>query len=70
MIFRLDLRQGCFDFALGIDDESRALGAHVGLAIHAFLHPHPVGLDDRVLIIADDRERQLVLLDELFVALD
>lgn len=41
----------------------------VGIAIHAFLHPDAVGIDDGLIFIAEDGEGEGVFLDELFVAL-
>ncbi len=50
---------------LGVDDEGRALDAHVLLAREALLDPDAVPLRDRVILVGEERERELVLVAEL-----
>lgn len=66
----LHLGQDGFDFAIGSNDESSALGAHVTLAIHAFPHPYVVGIGDPVVLVALNGKGQVVFPDKLLVALD
>ena len=70
MFVGLHLGQDGFDLAVAADDEGAALDAHVDLSIHVFLHPHAVGLDDVAVVIAEQGKGQVVLFDELLVALD
>jgi hypothetical protein len=53
------------DAAVGVDDERRALGAHVGLAVHRLLHPDAVQLADGVVGVGEQREVQIALVVEL-----
>lgn len=48
----LHLTQYRLQFALPVDNERAPLRAHVGLAVHAFLHPHPVSLNHFLLGVA------------------
>src|SRR5947209_3230087 len=52
------------DDALLIEDERRSLHPPICLSIHRLLRPHPVGLGDRVVGVAEQREVHLVLLVE------
>lgn len=54
--------------AIRANDECRALGAHVFFAIHAFLNPDTVGLDDAAGLVAEKWKGQLVLGNELRMA--
>ena len=58
------------DFTVRANDESGALCAHVGFPIHAFFHPDAVRLNDFLIRVAEQGERKIELLDELFVAFD
>ena len=65
MRLRRRLRDHVHDLALAVDDEGRALDAHVLLAVHRLLDPHAVLLEHFVARVADQVELQLVLLVEL-----
>ncbi len=69
MFVGLHFAEDGFDFAVAADDESGALGAHVGFAVHAFFHPHAIRRDDLFVLIHEQRERERVFGDELRVAL-
>ncbi len=45
-----------FDPAIGSDDEGGALRAEVLLAVHAFLHPDAVRIDDLLLLVGEQRK--------------
>ena len=64
------LRDDVADAAVGVDDERRALGAQVRLAVHRLLHPHAVELADGVIGIGEQREVQVLLVVELLDLLD
>lgn len=70
MLFWLHAREDGLDATVWADDEGGALSAHVGAAIHALFHPDTIGIDDMSLFVTDDGEGELMLFDELFVALD
>ena len=53
------------DAAIGSDDESGSLGAHVFFAIHAFFDPHAIGLNNPAGLVAQERKGKLVLCDEI-----
>jgi len=67
--FGLDLRKYFFDPAVGADEERRALDAHVGASVHAFLFPHAIGFGDRVVGIGDECVAEPVLGGELLLRL-
>jgi len=50
-----------------IDDEGRALGAHVPTPIHTLLDPCPEELVELDICIGDESEGKLTLLDEALV---
>src|SRR5438034_7971810 len=56
------------DPALLVDEERRALDAHVLAAVHRLLRPHAVGLGHRVILVGQQREAEAVLLVELALA--
>src|SRR5471030_1301698 len=57
---RLYLAQDGGDAPVAVDDESRPLGAHVFLAVQAFLDPDAVVADDFFLGIGEQREGELI----------
>ena len=68
----------CLDFlrtnhtlhdTLLVDDESSAVGAHIGTACHLFLTPHAEGFYQCLFCVADERERESVFLCEALVRL-
>src|SRR5215208_7723183 len=63
----LDAPHDVGDVALGIDQERRALDAHVRLAVELALAPDAVAFGNLVVGIRQQRERQAVLLLELHV---
>jgi len=52
VLLGLHLAQHGLDIAFRVDDEGRALGAHVFLAIHALLHPDAVGFDELLVLVS------------------
>src|SRR5262249_1247949 len=60
----LHLAEDPGDVAVGVDHERRALDAHVLLARELLLDPDAVLLGDGVVLVCEERERQLVLLPE------
>ena len=68
MVRRRNLSVDGANQAIRTDNECRAFGAHVFFAIHAFLNPDAVGLDDGSGLVAKKRKGQLVIRDELRVA--
>ena len=68
------LRRGLLDhvrdLALGIDDEGRALDAHVLLAVHGLLDPGAVEVGNRVVGVGEQGEVEPVLAGELRDRLD
>ncbi len=56
------------DFAVGADDESGALCSHVRFTVHTFFDPNAVGLNDGLVRVAEEREREIEFLDEFLVA--
>ena len=50
-----------------IEDEGRALGAHVPTPIHTLLDPCPEELVELDICIGDESEGELILLDEALV---
>lgn len=69
MAFDFDLGVDLYDLALFVDDERRALNAHVFAAVHGFLLPRAVGLGDLVIFIANESEGQFELALEFVVRL-
>ena len=69
MFGRFHLGEDGRDFPLLVDHEGGALGSHVLLPVHRFLHPDPVGPDDRLVGIAQEREGEIEFLDELGMGL-
>src|SRR3954462_6029893 len=67
---RRGLRDDVHDGAVGVDDERRAVHAHVGLAVHRLLAPGPVLLGDRVVGVREQREVEVLLVVELADRLD
>ena len=65
----LDFAVDRSDRSIGLNHEGRALCAHVFLTIHAFFDPHAVSFHHFTLFIAQEREWELMLGDELGVAL-
>ena len=55
------------DPAVGPDQEGHATGALVLAAQEALLPPHPVGLDNLLVLVRHQRKRELVFLGELIV---
>src|SRR4051812_26421397 len=66
----LDLLDDLAHHAVGVDDERRAAGAPVGLAVHGLLDPHAVGLGHRVVLIGQQLEVEVLLVGELLDGLD
>ena len=64
----LDLVPGVGDRAVGIDQERRALDAHVLPAVVLLERPGAVGRRDRVILVRQQGERQVELLAEAAVA--
>src|SRR6186997_383670 len=62
--FRLDLGPNAGDAAGGVDQERRPGHSPVGLAVVLLLDPRTVGVGDRVVLVGEERERQLELLTE------
>src|SRR5438309_11240372 len=56
------------DPALLVDEERRALDAHVLAAVHRLLAPHAVGVGHGVVLVGQQREPEAVLLVELALA--
>jgi hypothetical protein len=56
------------DLLVGTDYKGRALGAEIFLPVQAFFDPDTKGIDNLVVRIAQERERQSVFLNELLVA--
>src|SRR6185437_10373504 len=54
--FGFDLLEDVLNFSVGADDERRAGGAHVFLAVHALFLPDAVLLGGRM--ISDDQKRE------------
>ena len=67
MFFHLDVFRGenLLNDAFFIDEESGAENAHVFPPAHAFLAPHAERFRQFMGGVGDERERQLVLFDEL-----
>src|SRR5262249_25505981 len=63
----LDLRPDGGDPALRVDHVRHAVDAHVLAAIERLLAPDLVGLQDLLVRVGDQRERQVVLFGELLV---
>ena len=63
------LAKNGFDPAIGSNEEGAAFGAHEFFAIHGLFNPNPVSLDDLVVFIADQRKGQVVLGNEVRMAL-
>ena len=61
---RLDLRPDAGDAAVRPDQERGPCHAPVGLAVVLLLDPRAVGVGDRVVLVGEQRERQLELLAE------
>ena len=55
------------DLSRLIDDVGDTVGAHILFAVHAFFAPGPIGFDEALIGISQQRERQIILLDECFV---
>src|SRR6185369_202782 len=64
----LDLVPDVADDALLVDQEGRALDAHVFAPIHALLDPGAIGLGDLAFLVGGEGEGQLVFLLELVMA--
>ena len=53
--------------SLPVDHKRRSLDAHVFLAVHALLFPHPVGFSNLFFVVGQQGERQVEFLGELGV---
>src|SRR6476661_3582392 len=62
--FRLDLGPDTSDAAVGVDQERGPGHAPVGLAVVLLLDPRAVCVGDRMVLVGEERERQLELLAE------
>ena len=65
MRLRRGLRDHVHDRAVGVDDERRAVHAHVRLAVHLLLAPDAVLLGDGVVRVGEQREVEVLLVVEL-----
>ncbi len=65
----LTLRKMSLMTAVRADHERRALVAHVRAAVHRLLDPHAVGLGDRVVLVAEQREAEANLSSNLAIFL-
>ena len=68
MIRRPHLLENAEDFLIGADGKGCALGSHVCSTEHPLFAPDTVGIDHFVIFVADQRERQTMLLDETLMA--
>ena len=70
MARHLDLAPASGNASCLVDQERRALDAHVLAAVHRLLDPHAVGVSDRLVVVGGETHSEVVLFAELLVAFD
>src|SRR3979409_2437228 len=68
MAFHVDLRPNSGDLTRFVDEEGRSLDPEMFAAVEVLFLPDPVGFCDPALVVAEQREIEVVLVPELGVA--
>src|SRR5260221_7143025 len=68
MFGRFNLLQNLHNSLIRADNEGRPFRSKIFLAVHAFLHPDMVGVCQRLVRVAQERERKAILPNEFLVA--
>ena len=60
-------QENAFHDTFFIEEESRAVGAHILSSVHALFAPHTHGFHQLLVRVGNEGERKFVLLDELLM---